>query len=181
MAGWSRPEIPSLTARQQYVRFLFRPGHWEQAADAIAAYREALTAAHGEGTGWMEEALNLTVDLERGRNSGKALPAARDLLALEESLAGKTSEPCLRGLEVLASATEQTDDPSSAAAAAPQSDRDFRPGLFEERFPGGPTSASAAAQLLSRLGQLGRGRANGARSDRHRQRNTPAADESGSE
>src|SRR5258708_16771546 len=104
--GWmEQTRNPSLTARQQYVRFLFRPEHWEQAGDAIASYRETLIAAHGEGTGWMEENLNLTGELERGRNSGKALPAARELLALEESLAGKTREPWLRGLGVLADLT----------------------------------------------------------------------------
>ncbi len=125
--GWmEQTRNPSLTARQQYVRFLFRPGHWEQAGDAIASYRETLIASHGEGTGWMEEVLNLTVDLERGRNSGKALPAARELLALEESLAGKTSEPCLRGLEVLANVTEQTDDPASALEARAMG-RELRP------------------------------------------------------
>src|SRR5258708_19533483 len=82
--GWmEQTRNPSLTARQQYVRFLFRPGHWEQAGDAIASYREALIASHGEGTGWMEEVLNLTVGLERRRNSGQTFPPARHLLALE--------------------------------------------------------------------------------------------------
>src|SRR5258708_35765659 len=101
----------------------------------------------------MEEALNLTVDLERGRNSGKALPAARDLLALEESLAGKTSEPCLRGLEVLASATEQTDDPASALPlrrrAIAISDLVYLKTDTRRAY-----VRLSAAQLLSRLGRL---------------------------
>jgi tetratricopeptide (TPR) repeat protein len=152
--GWmEQTRNPSLTARQQYVRFLFRPGHWEEAADAIASYREALISAHGEGTGWTEEIFSLTVDLERGRNSGKALPAARDLLALEESLAGKSSEPCLRGLEVLASVTEQTDDYASALPlrrrAIAISDL-----VYLKTDTRRPYVRLAAAQLLSRLGQL---------------------------
>ena len=53
--------------------------------------------------------------MERGRNSPQAaIPAAQNLLALEESLDGPISEPGYRAAETLADLYRSTNDPARA-------------------------------------------------------------------
>ena len=115
--SWSADTLqPILNVLQNYPRFLMQQqDRWPEVPGAIERYRSALTTARGEGTGWLEEALRLSIDFERAHGSqARALSAAQDLLALEESLNGNTSEPYLRAAETLAEVCESTGDSGRA-------------------------------------------------------------------
>ncbi|MEO8661229.1 MAG: hypothetical protein ABI693_22355 [Bryobacteraceae bacterium] len=100
---------PALAAAQSYPRFLMmQPERQQEAIAAIDRYRGLLIRSHGTGTGWQEEVLRLTIDIENScacNGAEKALPVAQELLTLEESMNGKVSEPYLRALETLAQVT----------------------------------------------------------------------------
>ncbi len=110
--SWSADTIQPLSqVSQHYVRFLMRHDRRDEAPDAIERYRDVLLTARGTGTGWLEEVLRLSIEVEGSRgSSGSALRAAQDLLALEESLSGTTSEPYLRAVETLAGVYESSGD-----------------------------------------------------------------------
>jgi tetratricopeptide (TPR) repeat protein len=115
--SWSADTLqPILNVLQNYPRFLMQQqDRWPEVPGAIERYRSALTTARGEGTGWLEEALRLSIDFERAHGSqARALSAAQDLLTLEESLNGNTSEPYLRAAETLAEVCESTGDSGRA-------------------------------------------------------------------
>ena len=112
MQSWSADSMsPWLAALESYPRFLMAQQRAGEAPPAIARYQAALKTAHGADTGWLEEPLRLTIDMERGRNSPQAaIPAAQNLLALEESLDGPISEPGYRAGETLADLYRSTND-----------------------------------------------------------------------
>jgi tetratricopeptide (TPR) repeat protein len=110
--SWSSDAVqPLLTVMQNYPRFLMQQNsRWEEVPDAIDRYRTTLITARGADTGWLEDVVRLTIDFERQRGSLEmALPAAQNLVALEESLDGNTSEPYLHALETLADIYVATD------------------------------------------------------------------------
>jgi tetratricopeptide (TPR) repeat protein len=114
--GWSLENMqPLLTVAQSYARFL--AGQQDRQGDVLQAidrYRKLLLSAHGALTGYLREPLQMTVEFERHQGSGKAaVLAAQDLLALEESLNGSTSEPYLNALETLANVYEAGDPEQS--------------------------------------------------------------------
>jgi tetratricopeptide (TPR) repeat protein len=104
--SWSLDNLqPLLTVAQTYTRFLM--GQKDRAAEvpeAIERYRKILMSARGAGTGYLADALRLTIEFERshGGSAKRALLAAQDLLAMEESLSGSTSEPYLQAIGTLA-------------------------------------------------------------------------------
>ncbi|HEV2202543.1 MAG TPA: tetratricopeptide repeat protein [Bryobacteraceae bacterium] len=102
--SWSANTMqPWLIVLEGYPRFLMSQQRSGEVLPAIDRYRTALRTARGADTGWLEEPLRLTIDLERGRNSPQAaIPVAQDLLGLEERLDGSTSEPYYRAAETLA-------------------------------------------------------------------------------
>ncbi len=110
--SWSADTMsPWLAALESYPRFLMSQQRAGEVPPAVARYQAALKTAHGPDTGWLEEPLRLTIDLERGRNSPQAaIPAAQSLLALEESLDGPISEPGYRAAETLAELYQSTND-----------------------------------------------------------------------
>ncbi len=117
--GWSVETVaPYLNLLQA------RPGILQQRQDrvgevpaAIEQYRSALIAAHGPQTGRLDAALHLAVGYYRLIGAGReAVPAARELLALEESLSGTTSEPYLFAAELAADVFEFNQDPAPALA-----------------------------------------------------------------
>jgi hypothetical protein len=103
---------PVINATGQYARFLFsQRDRWSEVPNVLERYRNLQIAAHGADTTHGKEALQLALDFERRRNNpGAALRVAQDMLALEESLSGKTSQPYLNALQTLAHAS----DPDSA-------------------------------------------------------------------
>ena len=81
------------------------------------SYRKILMSAHGEGTSAPEEVLRLTMEFERYHGSVKrAILAGQDMLAVEESLSGTTSEPYLRASETLANLYQQDGDHGRAVS-----------------------------------------------------------------
>jgi tetratricopeptide (TPR) repeat protein len=114
--SWSADtKQPWLTVLEGYPRFLISQQRSAEAPPAIERYRAALRTARGADTGWLEEPLRLTIDLERGRNSPQAaIPAAQDLLGLEETLDGPASEPYYRAAETLAHLYRATGDSARA-------------------------------------------------------------------
>ena len=112
MESWSAVTLqPQLSVLQNYTRFLMQQRRWNEVPAAIQRYRNALTSARGSGTGWLEDVLGLTIESERTRNSREGvLAAARELLALQESISGTTSEPYLHAVERLAEAHQASGD-----------------------------------------------------------------------
>jgi hypothetical protein len=110
--GWSAETMqPLMNASQSYTHFLMQQPHrWNEVSAAIQRHHDTVIASFGAETGGLAEVLRLTIQFERGQGSQvKALSAAQDLLALEESLSGTTSEPYLRAVETLADVSEPGD------------------------------------------------------------------------
>ncbi len=155
MDSWSgQTRQPLINAREQYVRFLMHPDRRDRAEDAIARYREALIAARGEGTGWLEQVLQLRLQLaDQGKDTGPRLSLARDWLALEESLSGKTSEPYLRAVQLLANLYDNSSDSHNALPLRTQAvaiaDLVSNPGDSRRGY-----SRIEAARTLARLGRF---------------------------
>lgn len=114
--SWSADTMLSwLAMLGEYPRFLMSLQRSSEAAPAIERYRAALKTARGADTGWLEEPLRFTIELERGRNSPQAaILAAQNLLGLEETLDGPTSEPLYRAAETLADLYRSNGDSARA-------------------------------------------------------------------
>jgi hypothetical protein len=107
---------PLLNAARAYQQFLMaQPDRYAEVPAAIERYRDLLISANGADSGQVTQALRLTIDFERFHGSkGKALRATQDLLALEESLSGRTSEPYLQVIELLAQVYQLIGDAGAA-------------------------------------------------------------------
>jgi tetratricopeptide (TPR) repeat protein len=107
---------PLLNAAHEYPAFLMaQPDRYSEVPAAIERYRDLLISADGADSGLVTQALRLTIDFERFHGSkDKALHAAQDLLALEESLSGRTSEPYLGVIELLAQVYQFNGDAGAA-------------------------------------------------------------------
>lgn len=86
---------------QSYARFLM--GHKDRAGDvpaAIEAFSSASVSANGPESASVAEPLRLKLEFARDQSQwGAADAAARELLQLQESLTGNTSQPYLRDLQ----------------------------------------------------------------------------------
>jgi tetratricopeptide (TPR) repeat protein len=113
--SWSVATVaPLLHAQESYAGALRNQQRWGEFEQVVERYRASLTAARGAGTGWLEESLRLRAGFLYPERRQDALVASRELVALEESLGGATSEPYLRAIETLASAMEATGDRAGA-------------------------------------------------------------------
>jgi tetratricopeptide (TPR) repeat protein len=114
--SWSgQTRQPLLNVREYYVQFLMHPDRQDKADDAIARYREAVIAARGEGSGWLEKVLQLKLQLaDQSKQPERRLALARDLVQLEESLSGKTSDAYIRAVQMLANIYQNCGDPERA-------------------------------------------------------------------
>src|SRR5262249_44393600 len=85
---------PLANVTDAYSEFRVSLGdHPEEALAAIQRHRSVLVASRGEGTGWLEDVLRLEIQVESDRGAvGRALILAQDLVAMEESLSGKSSQ-----------------------------------------------------------------------------------------
>jgi tetratricopeptide (TPR) repeat protein len=106
--SWSAATVtPLVNMQQNYTVFLRNWQRWSELEQTLERYRATLTAARGEGTGWMEDVLRPQADspyASEGRQN--ALAASQELVKLEESLSGDTSEPYLNAVQTLANAME---------------------------------------------------------------------------
>jgi hypothetical protein len=106
---------PLSFAMQNYARTLRDQARWGEFEQILERYRATLTAARGSGTGWLEDAVRLRTDaVYRPERRHDALAASQELVKLEESLSGSTSEPYLRATQTLASAMEVNGDRAAA-------------------------------------------------------------------
>jgi tetratricopeptide (TPR) repeat protein len=114
--SWSAVTVaPLLTVQQNYARFLESQKRWSEFEQTVEHYRATLTAARGAGTGWLEDALRLRTEvLYQAERRPDALVASQELVKLDESLGGATSEPYERAIEALANAMETTGDRAGA-------------------------------------------------------------------
>jgi len=110
--SWSADSLqPMLTVAQNYVHFLMQHDRGGEVPAAIERYQKLLAAAHGPSSGHLAEPLQLAIQFERYHGSPKrGLLAAQDLLTLQESLSGSTSEPYLHALQQVAELYEATED-----------------------------------------------------------------------
>jgi tetratricopeptide (TPR) repeat protein len=107
--SWSAATVaPLLNVEQNYANFLQYQGQFSEFEQAVERYRATLTAARGAGTGWLEDVMRLH------NATGDTLAASQELVALEESLSGATSEPYLHATETLAGAMVATGDRAGA-------------------------------------------------------------------
>ena len=112
--SWSADnQQPLLNVAQRYPRFLMaQKDRQADVPEAIERYRKMLMNSRGAGTGHLQDPLQMTIEFERFHGSPKrALLATLDLLALEESMNGSTSEPYLQATEMLADLYEAGGDP----------------------------------------------------------------------
>jgi hypothetical protein len=94
---------PLASVTEAYSQFRVSLGdHPEEALAAIQGHRSLLIASRGEGTGWLEDVLRLEIQVESDRGAvGRALILAQDLVAMEESLSGKSSQSYKEAEELL--------------------------------------------------------------------------------
>jgi tetratricopeptide (TPR) repeat protein len=113
---WSPVAVePQLTAQQNYANFLQYQGQFSEFEQAVERYSATLTTARGAGTGWLEDSLRLrATTLYRPETRQDALAASQELVALEESLSGATSEPYLLATETLANTMKISGDRAGA-------------------------------------------------------------------
>jgi tetratricopeptide (TPR) repeat protein len=144
---------PLLNAAQKYPGFLMQqPDRYAEVPAAIERYRDILISANGVDSGQVGQAVRLTIEFERfhGSNS-KALRATEDLLALEESLSGRTSEPYLQVIELLAEVYRFSGDPEAALPLQRQAvaiaDLVYRPNDIQRAYRRSNLAMALARQL----------------------------------
>ena len=109
--SWSVASVaPLLHAQESYAGALRNQQRWGEFEQVVERYSATLTAARGAGTGLLEDSLRLRAGYLYPDRLRDALAASQELVALEESLGGATSEPYLRAIETLADAMEATGD-----------------------------------------------------------------------
>jgi len=103
---------PLIAATQNYARFLMsQPDRLGEVPAAIEQVRHVLTEANGPDSASLAEPLHLKIDFLLSHSQWQqAEGSARELLELEESLSGNTSEPYLRALQTLARVYQATGD-----------------------------------------------------------------------
>jgi len=92
---------PLLAVTQSYARFLMaQPDRLGEAPAAIEQYRSVLSDANGPDSGSLAEPLRMKIEFEQSHSQWeKAEASALELLELQESLSGNTSEPYLGDLQ----------------------------------------------------------------------------------
>ena len=116
---WSQLDAQlMIQAAQSYAQYLMgRPDRAVDVPDAIERYRAALLEANGPESARTLEALRMTIQFERGHSDPDgAARSAQELLKLQESFSGSTSEFYLNDLQLAASVYQGT---SEAAGAVP--------------------------------------------------------------
>jgi len=115
--SWSVDSMqPLIAVTQSYTRFLMsQPDRLSEVPAAIEQYRRVLIDANGPDSGSLAEPLQMKVEFERSQLQWqKADASARELLELQESLSGNTSEPYLRDLQTVAQVYEGAGDSARA-------------------------------------------------------------------
>jgi len=115
--SWSADSLqPLIAVTQNYSRFLTNlPDRLREVPVAIEQYRHLLIEANGPDSGSLVEPLRMQIEFERSNLQWeKAGASARELLELQESLSGNTSEPYLQDLQTAAQVYESAGDSAHA-------------------------------------------------------------------
>jgi tetratricopeptide (TPR) repeat protein len=98
-----------------YTHYLYNRKRWEDARSVIEERRELIAATKGPDSAQMEEIYLARIDLVslQGRRH-ESLPDAAELLAHQERVHGKISEPSLRALETVAEIHSSRGEPAEA-------------------------------------------------------------------
>jgi hypothetical protein len=115
--NWSVDNMQSLIgATQSYSSFLMgQPDRLSEVSAAIERYRRVLIDANGPDSASLAEPLRMKIDFERSHLQWeKADASAQELLELQESLSGNTSEPYLRDLQSAAQVYDAAGDSDRA-------------------------------------------------------------------
>jgi tetratricopeptide (TPR) repeat protein len=111
--NWSADNTqPLIAVTQSYARFLMsQPDRLGDVPAAIEQYRSVLTDAYGPESASLAEPLRLKIDFALSQSQWESATAsARELLQLQESLSGNTSEPYLADLQTAARVYEAAGD-----------------------------------------------------------------------
>ena len=111
--NWSADNTqPLIAVTQSYARFLMsQPDRLGDVPAAIEQYRSVLTDANGLESASLAEPVRLKIDFALSQSQWEnATASARELLELQESLSGNTSEPCLGDLGTAARVYEAAGD-----------------------------------------------------------------------
>jgi tetratricopeptide (TPR) repeat protein len=114
---WSVDSLqPLIAVTQNYARFLMgQPDRLNEVPAAIEQYRSLLTDANGPDSGSLVEPLRMKIEFEQSHSQWeKADASARELLKLQESLSGNTSDPYLGDLQTAARVYQAAGDSTGA-------------------------------------------------------------------
>jgi len=155
--AWSTDSAqPLITVTQSYARFLMsQTERLGEVPAAIEQFRRVLADANGPDSATLVEPLQMSVEFERSQMQwDKADASARELLQLQESLSGNTSEAYLRDLQTAAQVYDAAGDSARALPlrrnAITIADLLATPNTFWRRS----ETRIDAALTLARLGQF---------------------------
>jgi len=103
--GWSGDDPqPLITALESHSRFLMRQqSGWEKAPAEIKRLRDVIVAAQGATSSTLEKVFQLRSQFERAHGTPQGgIAAAQEFVALNETLAGNSSEAYLNAADELA-------------------------------------------------------------------------------
>ena len=105
-----------ITVSQNYAQFLMnQKDRWGDVPAALEQYRDLLASSNGPDSGTLAQPLRMKLEFERNHAQWRQAQASgHDLLELQESLSGNTSEPYLRDLQSVARIYTAAGDPATA-------------------------------------------------------------------
>ena len=116
--SWKETTVqPLRAAGQAYVNYLMDRQRWDEARKALERFQDLMLDTRGPESGAMLEVLNMRIALEERRGApDQALPVARQLVALVDSLTGPIGDPMTNALLTLARTEAAAgDNPASLA------------------------------------------------------------------
>jgi tetratricopeptide (TPR) repeat protein len=117
--NWSADNMqPLIAVTRNYARFLMsQPDRLGEVPAAIEQVRRVLIETNGPDSGSLAEPLRMKIEFERAHSQWQRADAsARELLELQESLSGDTSDPYLGDLQNAARLYEAAGDSARAVA-----------------------------------------------------------------
>ncbi|MDR3702425.1 MAG: hypothetical protein P4L56_22445, partial [Candidatus Sulfopaludibacter sp.] len=117
MESWQADSVQHLiTVSQNYAQFLMgQKDRWGDVPAALEQYRDLLASSYGPDSGALAQPLRKKLEFERSHSQWQAAQASgRELLELQESLSGNTSEPYLADLQSVARAYTAAGDSPTA-------------------------------------------------------------------
>jgi truncated hemoglobin YjbI len=117
METWQVDNVQHLiTVSQNYTQFLMgQKDRWNEVPAALEKYRDLLASSNGADSGTLAQPLRMKLEFQRSHSQWEpAQSSGRELLELQESLSGNTSDPYLRDLLTVARVYTAAGDPTTA-------------------------------------------------------------------